>query len=324
MRETMSKIFLDFEAPLKDLYKRLDILKVEHKNDPTISTAEEIESLEAKIERTGSAIFSKLNRWQITMLARHPERPYALDYIENVFDDFVEIHGDRLYGDDGATIAGFAKLDGRSVAVIGQQKGRNTEENIKYNFGMPNPEGYRKALRIMKLAEKFNKPIITLIDTPGAYPGLGAEERGQGEAIAKNLYEMVGLKVPIISCVVGEGGSGGALALAVANRVLMLEYAIYSVISPESCASILWRTADKKEEAAEALKNTAKDALSLGVIDEIIEEPLCGAHRDYTKMFDIMKEALGRNLDDLLAVEGGALASSRVAKFTRTWHKPQA
>ena len=315
----MTRTFLDFEQPLREHYRRLDTLKAEHKLDPKISTAEDIEGLEAKIERLGSSLFANLNRWQITMLSRHPERPYALDYIENVFDDFVEIHGDRLFGDDGATIAGFAKLDGHSVAVIGQQKGRNTEENIKYNFGMPNPEGYRKALRVMKIAEKFNKPIITLIDTPGAYPGLGAEERGQGEAIAKNLYEMVRLKVPIISCVTGEGGSGGALALSIANRILMLQYSIYSVISPESCASILWRTSDKKEDAAEALKNTAEDALKLGVIDEIVDEPLCGAHRDYKKMFANLKEALNRNLDDLLDVDGDALVASRISKFTRDW-----
>ncbi len=315
----MNRIFLDFEKPLRDLYKRLDILKAEHKIDPKISTAEEIEELEKRIDHLGIEIFSNLNRWEITMLARHPQRPYALDYIDNIFDDFVELHGDRLFGDDGAIIAGFAKLDGRSVAVIGQQKGRNTEENIKYNFGMPNPEGYRKALRIMKLAEKFNKPIITLIDTPGAYPGLGAEERGQGEAIAKNLYEMVRLRVPVISCVTGEGGSGGALALAVSNRVLMLQYSIYSVISPESCASILWRTSDKKAEAAEALKNTAKDALSFGVIDEIVDEPPCAAHRDHEKMYQILKEALNRNLDDLSSIDGDDLVDSRMAKFTRNW-----
>lgn len=315
----MGRIFLDFEESLKELYKRLDLLESQYKLDPTVVLAEEIESLRAKIDRTGKDIFSKLNRWQVTMVARHPERPYFLDYAKALFENFIEIHGDRLFGDDGATIAGLAALDGRNVVVIGQQKGRNTEDNIKYNFGMPNPEGYRKALRIMKLAEKFNKPIITFIDTPGAYPGIGAEERGQGEAIAKNLYEMAKLKVPVIACVIGEGGSGGALALAVANRVLMLEYAIYSVISPESCASILWRTSEKKMDAAEALKNTAKDAHQLGVIDEIIEEPATGAHRNHEKIFESVREALNRNLDDLLSVDSETLIENRIAKFTRKW-----
>ena len=262
-------------------------------------------------------IYDGLSYWQTTQVARHPQRPLFLDYVANIFTDFIELHGDRNFADDGSTVCGTAKLDGKSVIIVGQQKGRSMEENIKRNFGMPNPEAYRKAMRLMKMAEKFGKPIITFIDTPGAYPGMGGEERGQAEAIARNLMEMSVLRVPVIACIIGEGGSGGALGIGVANRVLMMQYAIYSVISPESCASILWRDSTKKVEAANSLKNGASDAKRLGIIDEIIPEPLGGAQRGHDEATRNLKAAILRHLADLTRMQPEALKDDRWHKFER-------
>jgi acetyl-CoA carboxylase carboxyl transferase subunit alpha len=256
-----------------------------------------------------------LTTWQRVQLARHPKRPYMLDYVEQVFTDFVELHGDRNYGDDRALLCGMANLDGQPVAVIGHQKGRNLHENIERNFGMAHPEGYRKALRVMKLAEKFHRPIITFIDTTGAFPGIGAEERGQAEAIARNLRDMSVLAVPVVSIVIGEGGSGGALGVGIANRVLMLENAYYSVISPEGCAAILFHDASKAQEAATAMKITAQDLSRLGIIDEVISEPLGGAHRDVAVTAENMKKALARHLDELVKIPAAKIAADRYAKF---------
>ena len=307
---------LDFERPLLELEYQIAELK-DIANAANIDYSEEIQKLEKKAEEKRRSIFSNLTRWQRVQLARHPERPYALDYIERICDSFIELHGDRHYADDHAIVAGIGKIDGRSVMIIGQQKGRDTKSKIYRNFGMPNPEGYRKALRLMKMAEKFNKPVITLIDTPGAYPGIGAEERGQAEAIARNLFEMAHLKVPIISIVIGEGASGGALGIGVGDKLLMLENCWYSVISPEGCAAILWRDRANAPQAAEAMKLTPPDLVEQGIIDEIIPEPPGGAHRDYDEAAKHVKSAILRYLDVLGKLAPDKLVQERIDKFSR-------
>jgi acetyl-CoA carboxylase carboxyl transferase subunit alpha len=294
------KDYLEFEKPILDIQDKINHLKDLSKTDSR--HGEEIKKLQKKMESLQQEIFSKLTSWQKTQIARHPQRPNTDDYIAMIFEDFTELHGDRLFGDDKSMIAGLARLEGRSVVVIGHQKGKSVKERIVRNFGMPHPEGYRKALRIMQMAEKFNKPIITFVDTPGAYPGVGAEERGQSEAIARNLLVMSQLKVPIISIVIGEGGSGGALAISVADRIFMLEYSIYSVITPEGCAAILWNDAAKTPEAAEALKMTAPDLLQLGMIEEIIPEPPGGAHRDPRKVAEAVSKTVSKQLGSLEAI----------------------
>ncbi len=306
--------FLEFEQPIAELEAKIDELKFLG-SDTEINIGEEIARLKAKSRALTTSIFASLTPWQITQLARHPQRPYSLDYIGQVFADFQELHGDRMYGDDLAIVAGLARLDERVVLVIGHQKGRDTKERVRRNYGMPKPEGYRKALRLMKLAERFHLPLITLIDTPGAYPGVGSEERGQSEAIARNLFEMSTLAVPILSVVIGEGGSGGALAIGVCDRLLMLQYSVYSVISPEGCASILWKSADKKELAAEAMGLTAERLSKLGLVDEVIREPLGGAHRDPTAMAEALKAALIRHLAELDVQPIGQVLDARSARL---------
>jgi acetyl-CoA carboxylase carboxyl transferase subunit alpha len=297
----MAMNFLDFEQPIAELEAKIDELKFVS-SDAEVNIGEEIARLRAKSRALTTSIFSNLSQWQIAQLARHPQRPYTLDYIGSIFTDFQELHGDRMYADDHAIVGGVARLDGRPLMVIGQQKGRDTKERVRRNYGMPKPEGYRKALRLMKMAERFQLPLITFIDTSGAYPGVGAEERGQSEAIARNLFEMASLQTPIVSVVIGEGGSGGALAIGVGDRLLMLQYSIYSVISPEGCAGILWRSADKKDLAAEAMGVSAERIAKLpGVVDEVLKEPLGGAHRDPQAMADTLKDALLRHLNDLQA-----------------------
>jgi acetyl-CoA carboxylase carboxyl transferase subunit alpha len=307
--------FLDFEQPIAELEARIDALKFVGE-DSELNISEEIERLKDKSESLTRSIFSNLPAWQIAQLARHPQRPYTLDYVERCFSDFQELHGDRMYADDHSLIGGIARLDDRSVVVMGHQKGRDTKERVWRNYGMARPEGYRKALRLMRLAEKFELPLITLIDTPGAYPGIGAEERGQSEAIARNLLVMSSLRVPIVSVVIGEGGSGGALAIGVADRVLMLQYGIYSVISPEGCASILWKSADKAELAAEAMGITAERLYPLRLIDEVSPEPLGGAQRDPQAMADAVKGALQRALADIQAQPVESLLAQRRQRLT--------
>lgn len=277
----MNLKFLDFEQPIAELEAKIDELRYLSESGGEVSLADEIRTLEAKNKRLTESVFSNLSSWQITQLARHPHRPYTLDYIKHIFTDFEELHGDRAFRDDPSIVCGLARLDGRPVMVIGQQKGRDTKDKLKRNFGMPYPEGYRKALRMMKMAERFGMPVITFIDTPGAYPGIEAEERGQSEAIARNLFEMARLKTPIIATVIGEGGSGGALAIGMGDHVAMLQYSVYSVISPEGCASILWNDASFAEQAADSMGMTASKLLELGLIDKIIPEPIGGAHRDH-------------------------------------------
>ncbi|OGP33863.1 MAG: acetyl-CoA carboxylase carboxyltransferase subunit alpha [Deltaproteobacteria bacterium GWC2_65_14] len=306
--------YLDFERPIVDLENRLDQLRrVDDGTDRSVR--EETGKLEKKIAKIRKEIFSNLTRWQITLLARHPNRPYMLDYMNLMFRNFLEIHGDRLYRDDPSIVAGFAELDAEKVLVIGQQKGRNTNEKIRRNFGMAHPEGYRKALRVMKLAEKFRLPVVTFIDTPGAFPGIGAEERGQSEAIARNLLEMARLETPIVVVVIGEGGSGGALALGVGDLILMMEFAIYSVISPEGCASILWRDTASAETAAEMMKITAPDLKKFGVVDRIIPEPEGGAHRDHKAAAEAVKAALVESLAAVRSLSVRQLLDRRYAKF---------
>ncbi|GAB2965629.1 acetyl-CoA carboxylase carboxyltransferase subunit alpha [Hymenobacter coalescens] len=307
-------MLLDFEQPIAALEGKLrEMQKLAQESQVDVSEA--VEALETKIRALKKETYANLTRWQRVQLSRHPDRPYTLDYIEGMTQKFVELHGDRTVADDKAMVGGFAEVDGRTVMFIGQQKGRNTKQRQMRNFGMPNPEGYRKALRLMKLAEKFGKPIVTLIDTPGAFPGLEAEERGQGEAIARNLKEMFMLKVPVICIIIGEGASGGALGIAIGDRVLMLENTWYSVISPESCSSILWRSWNYKEQAAEALKLTATDMLKAGLVDGIVKEPLGGAHTDSDKMIQTLKKTLIKTLDELEALPSDERISQRIDKF---------
>jgi acetyl-CoA carboxylase carboxyl transferase subunit alpha len=282
-----------------------------------VELAEEIKRLEGRLEKLIDDTYSKLSRWQRVQLARHPDRPYTLDYIQIMMDDFIELHGDRLFADDTALVGGLAKLEGRPVMFMGQQKGRTTKEKLYRNFGMMNPEGYRKAIRLMKMAAKFNRPVVVFADTIGAYPGIGAEERGQGEAIARNLFEMSHLPIPIIIVIIGEGASGGALGIGLGDRVLMMENAWYSVISPEGCAAILWRDSGRAEMAAEALKPTAGDLLELGVIDEVIPEPAGGAHRNLQKAAEIIKERVIHHLNELAAVPPETLIEQRIEKYGR-------
>lgn len=311
----MNLKFLEFEQPVAELEAKIEELRFVG-DESAVSISDEIERLQAKSRTLTESIFSGLSAWQVAQLARHPLRPYALDYFARIFTDFEELHGDRMYGDDPAIIAGVARFDGRPVAVIGEQKGRDTKEKVHRNFGMPRPEGYRKALRIMKLAERFRLPLMTFIDTPGAYPGVGAEERGQSEAIAHNLFEMFTLRVPIICTVIGEGGSGGALAIGVGDRVMMLQYSIYSVISPEGCASILWKNAEKASEAAEAMGITAERLKSLGLVDTVLKEPLGGAHRNVDVMAATIKKALADSLSRLEHVSMDELLAARYKRFT--------
>jgi acetyl-CoA carboxylase carboxyl transferase subunit alpha len=306
--------FLEFEQPIAELEAKIDELRFVS-SDSDINIGEEISRLRAKSRALTTSIFANLTPWQITQLARHPQRPYTLDYVATLFTDFEELHGDRMYADDPAIVGGLARLEGRPIVLIGQQKGRDTKERVRRNYGMPKPEGYRKALRLMRLAERFELPIVTLIDTPGAYPGVGSEERGQSEAIARNLFEMAALRTPIVSVVIGEGGSGGALAIGVCDRLLMLEYSIYSVISPEGCASILWKSADKKELAAEAMGITADRLLELNLVDEVIKDPLGGAHRDAQAITDDLKAALLRHLSNLDAMTVDELLAARMARI---------
>ncbi len=307
----MAEIWLDFERPVIELEKKIEELK------GLEGIGEELERMKTQLERLKKKVYSNLTPWQQVQLARHSQRPYTLDFIPLLAPDFLELHGDRSFGDDPAIVAGIGRIDGRSFVLIGHQKGRDTKEKLRRYFGMPHPEGYRKALRIMQLAQRFKLPILTLVDTPGAYPGVGAEERGQSEAIARNLREMSVLTVPVIVVVTGEGGSGGALAIAVGNRVSMLENSIYSVISPEGCASILWRDSKKAPQAAEALKLTSKDLLGFGIIDEIIPEPLGGAHRDWARAAENLKAAVIRNLAELETLSAEQLVNQRIEKFNR-------
>ncbi|MFN0158903.1 MAG: acetyl-CoA carboxylase carboxyltransferase subunit alpha [Bacteroidota bacterium] len=310
----MPKVVLEFEKPIVELEQKVEEMR-RYADNPGI--AQEIVKIEKRVNQLQQSVYAGLTRWQKVQLARHPDRPYTLDYIQLMTTDFIELHGDRNFRDDKAIVGGFAKLGTQSVMMLGHQKGRDTKSNLYRNFGMPNPEGYRKALRLMKLAEKFNKPVITLLDTPGAYPGLEAEERGQAEAIARNLLEMSRLRVPIIIVVIGEGASGGALGIGIGDRILMLENSWYSVISPESCSSILWRSWEYKEQAAEALQLTAPDLKKQGVIDEIIPEPMGGAHRNYEKMAEILKEVLLDELKPLLKMKPEKLFERRVEKFSK-------
>ncbi len=303
---------LEFEKPLLELEQKIEEMR---RMSDSLDISTEINKLESKVNELRKNIFENLTPWQIVQLARHPERPYTLDHIYLMTDNFIELHGDRNYSDDKAVVGGFAKLGDRTVMLIGQQKGRDTKSNLYRNFGMMNPEGYRKALRLMKLAEKFNKPVITLLDTPGAFPGIEAEQRGQAEAIARNLLEMSRLQVPIIVVIIGEGASGGALGIGIGDRVLMLKYCWYSVISPESCSSILWRSWDYKEQAAEALKLTAPDLLKLGIIDRIVDEPEGGAHKDHTEAAKILKSVLIEELDTVSKIKKEKLLELRIKKF---------
>ncbi len=304
---------LEFEKPLVELEDRIRELKVYGVRESGFEG--ELRRLEERVEHLQREIYGQLDVWQKVQLSRHPDRPYLLDYVERIFDDVLELHGDRAYADDAAIVAGFARLDGRTVAVIGHQKGRTTKEKVRRNFGMAHPEGYRKAMRIMELAHRFRRPVLTFIDTPGAYPGIGAEERGQSEAIGASLALMSGLEVPIVATVIGEGGSGGALALGVANRVLMLEFATYSVITPEGCASILWRDGARASDAAEQLKMLAPDVLAVGVVDEVVTEPRGGSHRDPDDAARRLGEAIRRHVAGLSTLSGPELVRQRYAKF---------
>ncbi len=314
----MAKLVLEFEKPILELEQKIDEMRKlsDQSAGPLgLDISDEITKLESRINELRTDIYSNLTRWQRVQLARHPERPYTLDYINLITTDFIEMHGDRHFGDDPAVVGGFGKLGGKTVLVIGQQKGRDTKSNIYRNFGMSNPEGYRKALRLMKLAEKFGKPVVTLLDTPGAFAGFEAEERGQAEAIARNLFEMAQLRVPIVVSIIGEGASGGALGLGVGDRILMMENAWYSVIAPESCSSILWRSWDFKEQAAEALKLTAVDLLQQKIIDRIIPEPVGGAHKNPAAAAEVLKKAIVEELAILSKVKPDKLVENRIAKF---------
>ena len=310
----MKQTFLEFEQPIADLQAKIEELRFVHE-DSAVDISDEIGRLQKKSQQLTKEIYGKLGAWQIAQVARHPQRPYTLDYIQNLFTDFHELHGDRSFGDDPAIVGGLARFNGQTVMVIGHQKGRDTREKIHRNFGMPRPEGYRKALRLMRLAEKFDLPLITFIDTPGAYPGVGAEERGQSEAIGRNLYEMAGLKVPVVCLVIGEGGSGGALAIAVGDQLLMMQYATYSVISPEGCASILWKSAEQAPEAAETLGITAHRLKALGLIDKVVNEPLGGAHRDPGATMTAVKKALQEALRQVQERPIDALLATRTERL---------
>ena len=314
MPQLKNRQFLEFEKPLKELYDQKEQLTItQEKSNTDMSSA--IALLDEKIVDTKKSITENLTPWQRVQMSRHPDRPYTLKYIEKMCSSFVELHGDRNVKDDKAMVGGFAQLNGETVMIIGQQKGTNTKTRQYRNFGMANPEGYRKALRLMKLAEKFNKPVITLIDTPGAYPGLEAEERGQGQAIARNIFEMISLKVPVICVIIGEGASGGALGIGVGDKVVMMENTWYTVISPESCSSILWRSWDKKETAAEQLRLTGKDMLGFGLVDEVIPEPLGGAHWDYDGAAEILKNYLSKTINELKQFSPQERVDSRIKKF---------
>jgi len=305
---------LEFEKPLLELEREIDDLK-QVGTERDIDISQELEQLNTKLAVLREHVYEHLTPIQLVQVARHPRRPYTLDYLSTIFTDFIELHGDRHFRDDPSIVGGWARIGGLSVMVIGHQKGRDTKENLKRNFGMPHPEGYRKALRLMHQAAKFSAPLVTLIDTPGAYPGLGAEERGQSEALARNIMEMAALPIPIVSVVIGEGGSGGALALGVADRILMMENSVYSVISPEGCAAILWKDASQRERAADALKLTAPDLVRLGVIDEIIDEPTGGAHTDPDAAGEALRDALVRNLTELRKIKPDKLIRRRAEKF---------
>jgi acetyl-CoA carboxylase carboxyl transferase subunit alpha len=305
---------LDFEKPIIELEKKIEELK-NFTSEKKIDLSSEVKRLEDKLEHLKNDTYSNLTAWQKVQLARHPDRPYTLDYINMIMSDFIELHGDRCFADDRAIVCGFARIETQKIMVVGHQKGRDTKENLKRNFGCAHPEGYRKALRVMQLAEQFNLPIVVFIDTPGAYPGIGAEERGQSQAIALNLREMAQTGVPIIAIVIGEGGSGGALGVGVADKICVLENAYYSVISPEGCAAILWKNGTKASEAAEALKLTAKDLLKMGIIDEVVPEPLGGAHRDPQKTARNIKETINRNFKELKALDKGEMLKLRYKKF---------
>mgnify|MGYP002640108631 FL=1 len=310
----MDPNFLEFEQPIAELQAKIEELRYVT-DDSDINITEEISTLEKKADSLTKSIFSKLKPWQISQLARHPNRPYTFDYIDRLFEDFEFLHGDRHFSDDSPMVGGIGRLNGKPVMVIGQQKGRSTKEKILRNFGMPRPEGYRKALRLMRMAEKFKMPLITLVDTPGAYPGIGAEERGQSEAIARNLYVLAELKTPVICTIIGEGGSGGALAIAVGDRINMLQYSTYSVISPEGCASILWKSADKAPQAAEAMGITAVRLHELGLVDQVIEEPLGGAHRNFDQMALNLKDNLVQTIETLESVSIDKLLDQRYKRL---------
>ncbi len=310
----MAKMVLEFEKPIIELEQKIEEMR---KYADNLDIVDEISTLEKKVDQLRETIFSNLTRWQRVQLARHPDRPYTLDYIHLMTEDFIEFHGDRLFGDDKAIVGGFARIGDQKVMILGHQKGRDTKSNVFRNFGMPNPEGYRKALRLMQLAAKFKRPVITLLDTPGAYPGIGAEERGQAQAIARNLFEMSHLPVPIIVVIIGEGASGGALGIGVGDRILMFENAWYSVIAPESCSSILWRSWDYKEQAAESLKLTAADLLEQKIIDRIVPEPPGGAHRNYEAVAFSLKKIILEELKALMKVKPDKLVAKRVEKFSK-------
>ena len=312
---------LDFEKAIAEVEEQIDRLQ-ELARERGLDVSAELRSLERKLHSLKRDVYRRLTPIERVQVARHPRRPYTLDYLELAFTDFIELHGDRQFRDDESIVGGWARLDGETVMVIGHQKGRDMKENLRRNFGMPHPEGYRKALRLMKMAEKFGRPVVTLIDTPGAYPGIGAEERGQGEAIARNLREMAGLRVPTVAVVIGEGGSGGALAVGVADRVIMLENSVYSVISPEGCAAILWKSGSERDKAAAAMKMTAQDLLQLGVVDDIIPEPTGGAHSDWERTAELLREGLVRHIAELKALSSQDLLSTRRAKFMAMgeWH----
>jgi acetyl-CoA carboxylase carboxyl transferase subunit alpha len=310
----MALNFLEFEQPIAELEAKIEELKFLG-SDASINIAEEVKRLQNKSKALTNSIFANLSPWQITQLARHPQRPYTLDYVSLIFTDWQELHGDRMYSDDLAIVGGLARLEGLPVMVIGHQKGRDTKERVRRNYGMPKPEGYRKALRLMKMAERFRIPIITLIDTPGAYPGIGSEERGQSEAIARNLFEMSNLAAPILSVVIGEGGSGGALAIGVCDRLVMLQFSVYSVISPESCASILWKSTDKKEISADAMGGTADRLKKLGLVDEVLKEPNGAAHRDPQTMAEVVKQSMVKHLAELSKQPITTLLDARQARL---------
>jgi acetyl-CoA carboxylase carboxyl transferase subunit alpha len=310
----MAMNFLEFEQPIAELEAKIEELKFLGK-DASTNITDEIKRLQSKSRALTNSIFANLSPWQITQLARHPQRPYTLDYVSMIFTDWHELHGDRMYSDDLAIVGGLARLEGTPVMLIGHQKGRDTKERVRRNYGMPKPEGYRKALRLMRMAERFRIPIITLIDTPGAYPGIGSEERGQSEAIARNLFEMSNLAAPVLSVVIGEGGSGGALAIGVCDRLVMLQFSVYSVISPESCASILWKSTDKKEIAADAMGGTAERLKKLGLVDEVLKEPHGGAHRDPQVMAEAVKQSMVKHLAELRNQPVTQLLDARQARL---------